>query len=381
MSFLRGLAVHKTVPGYAGALDTPCLILDLDALDHNLRSMQAAVDRARKHLRPHAKTHKCSALARRQVEAGAVGVCVAKVSEAETLVDAGIDNILITGPVATKRKIDRVVALCARTKSLLIAVDHADVAAGLHAAAQAAGVRLDVLLDVDLGLQRTGVAPSAAPALANYLCTLPGLRLRGIQAYAGQVQHIGDYAQRRQASLHCLRQMVPFFRTLRARMPTCDIFSASGTGTVDMDLDLAELTELQAGSYVCMDTEYLDIDWTGDAVRVAPFQPALRVLTSVVSANQPGFVTVDAGLKALYRDGGIPRVFASGDTQLNYDWFGDEYGRLSWPDGQEAPALGSTFELIPSHCDPTINLFDRFYLVRNGMPAGEWPIDLRGCSQ
>jgi D-serine deaminase-like pyridoxal phosphate-dependent protein len=362
-------------------LDTPSLILDLDLLEENLRKMQALADGSGKALRPHAKTHKCSALARRQIETGAIGVCVAKISEAERLVDAGIGAVLITGPQATLKKIQRVVALRAKAPALMLALDHHEAAECLAAELRAAGLTLDVLLDVDVGLQRTGVPPAGVLELAARIRSLPELRLRGIQAYAGHVQHMRSYAERQAASLESLRQIVPLFRELRASGPTCDIFSATGTGTCDIDVAIPEVTELQVGSYVCMDTEYRGIGSAGDGARFTAFGPALRVLTTVVSVNQPRFVTVDAGLKALYRDGGVPQVVAPSAAGLQYDWFGDEYGRVSYDDTHAAPALGAMLELIPSHCDPTVNLFDRFHLVRGEALVGEWPIDLRGYCQ
>ncbi len=369
--------LHLTVSD----LDTPSLLLDLDLLEANLQRMQTLADRAGKKLRPHAKTHKCSALARQQMETGAIGICVAKISEAERLVDAGIGRVLVTGPQVTLRKIERSVALRGRAPGLILAVDDREAAERLAAECRIASMTMDVLLDVDVGLHRTGVSPADAADLAAHICSLPELRLRGIQAYAGHVQHLRSYAERQAASLESLRQVVPLFRELRASVPTCDIFSATGTGTCDIDLAIPEVTELQVGSYVCMDTEYRGLGSAGDQARFTAFGPALRVLTTVVSVNQPGFVTVDAGLKALYRDGGVPQVFAPPDAGLRYDWFGDEYGRLSYDYTGAAPALGTVLEVIPSHCDPTVNLFDRFHLIRGDAVVGEWPIDLRGCCQ
>jgi D-serine deaminase-like pyridoxal phosphate-dependent protein len=362
-------------------LDTPCLVLELEALDTNLRTMQAAANGAGKNLRPHAKTHKCSAFARRQLEIGACGVCVAKLSEAERLVDAGITDILITGPVVTPRKMERLTCLLRAAPSLQLAIDNGESAMRLSAVLQAAGLTMDVLLDVDVGLNRSGVRPAEALSLAAHIRACPNLRLRGIQAYAGHVQHLRSYDERRTASLQSLLNAVPLFRELRAAVPTCDVFSAAGTGTFDIDLAIPELTELQVGSYACMDTEYLSIGSADDGASFTAFGPALRVLTTVVSVNQQGFVTVDAGLKSLYRDGGVPQVFAPSAAGLTYDWFGDEYGRVSHADTGAAPLLGAVLELIPSHCDPTINLFDRFHLIRDDAVVGEWPIDLRGCSQ
>ncbi len=362
-------------------LDTPCLVLDLDMLEHNLQKMQKAAERGSKSLRPHAKTHKCSALALRQIEAGAIGVCAAKVSEAEALVKAGLDRILVTGPVVTPAKVARLVDLLPAAPSLMVVVDHPEGIALLDAVLRERRMSMDVLLDVDVGLRRTGVRPSDAPALAEQIVACPRLRLAGIQAYAGQVQHIHSYATRKQTSHACLQAAVSIFRQLRTAVPACKIFSASGTGTFDIDMEIPEVSELQVGSYACMDAEYLGIGSADNADRFTPFTPALRLLTTVVSTNQAGFVTVDAGLKTLYRDGGVPQVISPGYSSLTYDWFGDEYGKLTAGDRSMLPPVGTVLELVTSHCDPTINLFERYHLVRSGRVAGTWPIDLRGCSQ
>ena len=362
-------------------LDTPCLVLDLDVLEKNLQKMQAVARRADKNLRPHAKTHKCSALARMQIAAGAIGVCVAKVSEAEALVKAGVEGILVTGPVATPKKIKRLVEMLPATPSLMTVVDHRVGIALLDAALRERGLSMDILIDVDIGLHRTGIRPADALELAEDILSRPALCLRGIQAYAGQVQHIRSYDARKTSSHKCLQKAVIVFRELKAVVKTCAIFSSSGTGTFDIDLTVPDVTELQVGSYACMDTEYLGIGSAEDSTHFTPFEPALRLLTTVVSRNQEGFVTVDAGLKSLYKDGGVPQVLGSEYSGMTYNWFGDEYGMISYPDNVKVPSLGTVLELVTSHCDPTVNLFDRYYLTKGTEVVDVWPIDLRGCSQ
>jgi D-serine deaminase-like pyridoxal phosphate-dependent protein len=362
-------------------LETPCLVLDMEVLERNLRKMQTTIKRAGKNLRPHVKTHKCSALAQMQIESGAIGVCVAKVSEAEVLVKAGLDSILITGPIVTPGKVERLVDLLKTAPSLMVVIDHPRSIALLDAALRARGMSMGVLLDVDVGLNRTGVRPSDALILAEQIVYCPTLRLSGIQAYAGHVQHIRSYDMRKQTSHQCLQKAVRIFRELQATVSTCTIFSASGTGTFDIDLAISEVSELQVGSYACMDTEYLDIGSADNDTRFVSFDPALRLLTTVVSANHEDFVTVDAGLKTLYKDGGKPKVITPDYSALEYDWFGDEYGRITGSDYSELPPLDTVLELVTSHCDPTINLFDRYFLTRGDRVTGVWPIDLRGCSQ
>ena len=292
-------------------LDTPCLVLDTDILERNLLKMQDVVSRAGKAIRPHAKTHKCSALARRQIEVGAVGACAAKVSEAEALVKAGLSGIHVTGPVATPAKIARLVRLLDASPSLTTVVDDRRGADLLDRALGERGLSMGVLIDLDVGMHRAGVRPADAPDLAEYVLSRPALRLKGIQAYAGHVQQVRSFDDRKAASHASLRDAAALFRDLRSAAPGCAIFSTSGTGTFDIDLEVPEITELQVGSYACMDAEYLAIGSAEDPARFAAFDPALRLLTTVVSANQRGFVTVDAGSKSLYKDGGIPQVIGA----------------------------------------------------------------------
>lgn len=360
-------------------LDTPCLTLDLDLLDENLQRMQSAVKAAGKALRPHAKTHKCTALAKLQVAAGAIGICAAKVSEAEVLVDAGISGVLVTGPVASPAKADRLVALLERAPFLMTVVDSAEHVALLAARLAARRRKLDVLIDLDIGQHRTGVPPAKAAELAERVIARPELRLRGIQAYAGHAQHIIGFEERKAASRQGLKAAAAVFRKLREREPACTVFSASGTGTAQIDLAVRELTELQTGSYALMDAEYLSIE-APDGANFADYHPALTLLSTAVSGPRGRQVTIDAGLKALYRDGGRPRVLTPEFARLQYDWFGDEYGKLTAPDRTALlPAPGAVVELVVSHCDPTVNLFDRYYVTRNGRVVDIWPIDMRGC--
>jgi D-serine deaminase-like pyridoxal phosphate-dependent protein len=362
-------------------LDTPCLVLDLDRLDENLQKLQSRVKAAGKALRPHAKTHKCSTLAKMQIAAGAIGICAAKVSEAEALIDAGLSGVLVTGPVSSPEKADRLVSLLGRSSFLMTVVDDPRGIELLESRLAKADRRLDVLVDIDVGQRRTGIRPAKAAVLAERVLAAKRLRLRGIQAYAGHVQHMIRYEERKAASQAGLKQAAAVFRKLKAREPACSIFSASGTGTAEIDLAVPELTELQAGSYALMDSEYLALE-SEDGSGTADYLPALTMMTTVVSGPHGRQVTVDAGLKALYRDGGRPRVLNPEYAALHYDWFGDEYGRLRAP-GRSAPLpeLGAVLELVVSHCDPTVNLFDNYYLTRSGRVADIWPIDLRGRSQ
>jgi D-serine deaminase-like pyridoxal phosphate-dependent protein len=362
-------------------LDTPCLTIDIDSLNENLAKMQTAVRSAGKNLRPHAKTHKCSLLAREQIRAGAVGICAAKISEAEALADAGVTGILVTGPVVTGPKIERLAAVLEKDPTVMVVVDHPANVGRLDEAMQARRLTLDVLLDIDVGMGRTGVRPEFALELADHIVRAKNLRLKGIQAYAGFVQHIQAYPERKKASMECMRQAAGVFVKLREREPACTIFSGTGTGTYDIDIQIAELTELQVGSYAVMDAEYLNIAAHDDPLSFSDFKPAMTLLTTVVSTNRPDFVTVDAGLKSLYRHGGTPFVVTPGFTDLKYDWSGYEYGKLIRTQAGRLPRLGAVLEVVTAHCDPTINQFDCFYVTRGETVIERWPIDLRGKSQ
>jgi len=369
-------------------LDTPCLVLDLDILEENLVKMQAAANTADKNLRPHAKTHKCSILAKKQIDKGAIGICAAKVSEAEVLVKTGVKNVLVTGPVTADQKAACLVGLLRNSPSLMAVIDHPRNVELLERHLVKHDLCMDVLVDIDVGLQRTGVAPKRAPELADLILTSNHLRLKGIQAYAGHVQHIQSHGQRRNASIESLKGAVAVFRQLQAKATYCNIFSGTGTGTYDIDVAVSELTELQVGSYALMDAEYMAIESAGHTDLAADFRPALTLLTTVVSASHNTHVTVDAGLKSLYKDGARPIVVTSQHALLGYDWFGDEYGMLSAKNKKDKkdkavalPQLGTVLELVVSHCDPTVNQFDCYHIVRNGRVVDLWPIDLRGKSQ
>jgi D-serine deaminase-like pyridoxal phosphate-dependent protein len=362
-------------------LDTPCLVLDVDVLEGNIMRMQTMARAAQKELRPHAKTHKCSAIARRQIGAGAVGVCAAKISEAEGLVAGGVTGVLITGPIATPRKIERLMSLLKKDPTLMVVIDDQENAVKLNDSLRQRGLSLDVLVDIDVGLKRSGVAPEKAMELAGVISGCPSLRLRGIQAYAGQVQHIKSFDERRKKSLACMERAAEVFGQVTEAGFPCDVFTGGGTGTHDIDLSVPWLTDLQVGSYVVMDAEYMAIGCARNPDKFDVFTPSLTLLSSVVSANQNSFVTVDAGLKTLYRDGAHPVVLKPCEKGFTYEWFGDEYGMIRYPEGTDHPRPGNVIELVVSHCDPTINLFDQFYVISKDRVIDVWPIDLRGKSQ
>lgn len=362
-------------------LDTPCLVIDEEILEKNIRSMQAHAVSFGKQLRPHAKTHKCSHIAKMQMEAGSIGICVAKVSEAEVLVKNGFKGTLVTSPVITDYKIERLMECLSHDPDLMVVVDHSDNVKKLNEACEKHGLTLNVLIDFDPGMGRTGVSFKDGLAFGRFIQTFPRLRLRGIQCYAGHVQHIPSFEDRRRASLEGMKRAAEVFRQFRQNGFPCDIFTGTGTGTFEIDCLIPELTDLQVGSYTLMDSEYLNIGSSQNPYRFEPFPPALTLLTTVVSVNHSDFVTVDAGLKALYHHGGIPSVLHPSNVGLQYEWWGDEHGRILIQDPSKKPPLGEVLELVVSHCDPTVNLFDFFYSTRNGVVTDVWPIDMRGKCQ
>jgi D-serine deaminase-like pyridoxal phosphate-dependent protein len=366
-------------------LDTPCLILDIDIFEKNLILMRDYALDYDKMLRPHVKTHKCSAIAQQQLaEGGCAGLCTAKISEAQKLIECGITNILVTSPIVTNTKIKNLFDCLTQAPELMVVVDNKENAELLSATAVAHNNEfpLGILIDINPQMGRTGVDYDKALPLAEFVNTLPGLQLKGIQCYAGLVQHIKDFEERQTSSLELMNKAAEVFnKMLKAGLPV-KIFSGTGTGTFDIDTQIPEITDLQVGSYCVMDAEYCNIGSKKDKDNFLTFKPSLSLLTSVISVNQNDFVTVDAGLKALYfTPEAPPYVLNPIGKGWRYEWFGDEQGKIFFDHQDMKPHLGDVIELSASHCDPTINLYDFIWIVRDGEVIDKWPIDLRGCSQ
>lgn len=364
--------------GSRADLNTPVLVLDVDALDRNVQRMAALTAHHEVALRPHAKTHKSVDIAQRQIAAGAVGVCCAKIGEAEALSEGGVNGILITSPVAAPRAIDRLAALAARADGLMAVVDHPDVAAGIDAALAAADARLDVIIDIDPGIARTGVASAdAAVALAEVIAAAPNLEYRGVQFYCGSQQHIESYADRRAAIVERTGYLQSVIAALADAGFAPEIITGSGTGTHRIDLDLRVFTELQAGSYVFMDKQYLDCDLTGEESE-PPFEVSLSVDARVVSANHSGLVTIDAGYKSLSTDGGVAVVQRGAPDAAFFAFMGDEHAALIAPGIGVQLAPGDPVSLTVPHCDPTVNLYDSYHVVAGETLVDIWPVSARG---
>ena len=358
-------------------LPTPSLLLDLDVFEANVRRMAEHAMASELDLRPHAKTHKCSEVARRQVGAGALGVCVATIREAEAMAAAGIGGLLLTSESVGLNKVHRLIRLCGRRPDTMAVVDHPANAADLDEAAGAAGVQLSVLVDVDPLGRRTGVPPGPrAVALAETVDSLPNLRLRGVHGYCGASSHVKGFDARKR---HSEEYMGPVLETraamARKGLPV-EIMSGASTGTYNIDSDLEGMTELQVGSYALMDVDYRVIGGESGEV-YDDFGNALHVLATVISKNHDDIATVDAGLKAFATDRSFGPEVAR-PAGLGYSFRGDEHGALSLADGQAEVALGDKVELVVPHCDPNVNLYDRMYCVRGDHVRQVWKIDARG---
>ena len=364
------------------ALDTPCLIINKDHLKYNLNLMRQHAMTHKIAIRPHVKTHKSSQLAKLQVEYGAIGISAAKVSEAQTLIDAGIRNILITSPLVTKNKIANLIACLQKAPETLVVVDNEKNLMDLNTAGACNHVKINVLVDIDSGIGRTGVLAASALDFALKIRELPWLNLMGIQCYAGNLQHIVSYEDRKNRSLNVMQMASDLVKRFKSQGLPCPILTGTGTGTYDIDIEAAEVTEIQPGSYTVMDVEYATIGSRNNAQAFATFRPAMTLLTTVISQNRHEHVTVDAGTKSIYFDAtNKPQIISH--PGLQYDWgsFGDEHGKITAVANARLPENGEVLELIVPHCDPTINLFDQFFIIEDDVLVDIWDIDLRGKSQ
>src|SRR5216117_1628807 len=326
--------------------------------------MAAHVQRHSKNLRPHAKTHKCPEIARRQIAAGARGVACAKLGEAEVMAPAAIRRLM---------------RLVAEAPDTLIVVDNADNVAALGREAAGDGVVVGVLVDVDVGNRRTGVAAGEpALALARAVAAQRALRLRGLQGYAGHCAHVVGWKARRAASLEALRPLVETRALLEENGLPIEIVAGGSTGTWDIDVELPGLTELQAGSYCVMDIDYRRIGGRAGAA-LTEFEMALTVIATVVSVPTSDRAMVDGGLKAFSTDKPFPPESVE-RPGVTYGFAGDEHGRLTISDPTRAPRLGERIEFFPPHCDPTINLYDRIYVMCGDRVDAVWTVAARGRS-
>ena len=357
-------------------IDTPALLLDLDAFERNLRRLPERIAGRPTRLRPHAKTHKCAVIALKQIELGAVGVCVQKVSEAEAMVFGGVKDVLVTNEIVGRQKLRRLMALASLARIGVCADDPAQVAA-LDAAAGDAGTRLSVHVEVNMGGNRCGVEPGRpALDLARRISDAPHLSFAGLQAYHGSAQHLRGWAERQQAIAGAVEKAGTTRDLLVANGIPCPNITGAGTGTFEFEAASGVYTELQCGSYIFMDADYgRNLDADGQPVR--SFEPSLFVWATVMSRPTGERAIVDAGLKALAMDSGPPVVWD--EPAATYERASDEHGRLAIGAASNRLNLGDKVRLVPGHCDPTVNLYDWYVGVRGERVEAVWPIAARGA--
>jgi D-serine deaminase-like pyridoxal phosphate-dependent protein len=365
------------LPGTSqGELDTPALLIDLDLLEKNTTALFSEAAAIGISVRPHLKTGKTPVLAHALLRAGAQGICVSKLGEAEVMVAAGIEDVLITTELVGPAKLARLMGLVRRHPQVKVVVDSLAGAEALAAAAASWGVTLPVLVEINVGQDRSGISPGApAVALAESTTRLPALRLLGVQGYEGHLQHVRDAGERERLSAAAMDQLTGTVAAMRADGLDPTIVTTGGTGTWQYcaRYRAAGVTEVQPGSFIFMDVDYRNA--IGNR-----YANALSVLATVISRPAPTRAVVDAGLKCLSTDSGNPEP--KDLPGVTYRPGGDEHGILTW-DEETDPGLkvGDKLELIPSHCDTTINLFDCYLALRSGRLEAVWSIDCRGRSQ
>jgi len=351
------------------AIATPALIIDLPVLEQNIAAMAAFAARSRVGLRPHAKSHKCIEIARRQIAAGAVGISCATLGEIAAMVAGKLPGLLLTSPVAGEAKQRQLGQLLRLDPSITVVTDDATAVGELAALATEVGTRLQVLIDVDVGQARTGCRTvSAAVDLAQRIKSAPALEFCGVQAYAGHIQHIVTSEARLAAARAVAEQIRVLCSALRQSHCDPRIVTGAGTGTAEIDATLGVYTEFQCGSYVFMDVDYLRIEGIE-----AGYRPSLFVDTTVVSTQWDDHVTTDAGTKAFALNG-PPPVPASGERDWVYSYEGDEFGKITLGSSSRRPVRGERIALVVSHCDPTVVLYQRYVCVRGDRVEGYWTI-------
>lgn len=358
-------------------VDTPALIVDLDAFERNLKRLAERVAGHGVRLRPHAKTHKCPVIALKQIAAGAVGVCVQKVSEAEAMVYGGVRDVLVTNEVVGRQKLRRLMAL-AHTAHVGVCVDDPAQIADLDAAASEAAVAdFPVHVEINMGGNRCGVEPGQpALDLARRIGDSRHLRFAGLQAYHGSAQHLRGWDERQKAIAGAVEKAAMTRDLLSANGIACDNITGAGTGTFEFEAGSGVYTELQCGSYIFMDADYgRNLDRGGRMTDA--FEHSLFVWATVMSRPNDERAIVDAGLKALAFDSGPPTVWD--EPAATYERASDEHGRLAIGGATNRLRLGDKVRLVPGHCDPTVNLYDWYVGIRGDRVESVWPITARGA--
>ncbi len=363
-----------TIGDSVDVLDTPSMVVDVSIMDQNIAKMMKRFEDTRKHVRPHLKTVKSPLLAQRLLNAGARGCCVAKVSEAEVMAAAGITDLLITTEIIGTVKIGRLIDLVMKYPTVKVVVDSIYGANELNLAMQqfAPGMKLQVLVEINVGQNRTGIAPgSEAVGLAKHVGGLKHLRLVGVQGYEGHLQHLAK-DERVRLCRTAMEKLSATVQQIKDEGLTLDIVTTGGTGTCEICAEFDCVTEVQPGSFVFMDAAYRNAIGT-------TYGNALSILSTVISRPATDRAVIDAGLKSLSNDSGNaePKAYSS----MRYRPAGDEHGILEWHDLDLRLDIGTRLELIPSHIDTTVNLFDVYYGIRNGIIEAIWPVSARGKVQ
>jgi D-serine deaminase-like pyridoxal phosphate-dependent protein len=358
------------------SLDTPSMLVDLSLMEANIAKLMSVLLPTGIAIRPHLKTTKSALLAQRLVDAGAKGGCVAKLSEAEVMCAKGFADLLITTEIIGAPKVRRLIELWKGNRDVKIVVDSEVGAQAINQALGESGYadggdKMKVLLDLDVGLHRTGVQPGApALTLAQSISTLKYLQLIGVHGYEGHLQHLHSFDERKAKCLESMKTLTETAEALRRDGHEIDVVTTGGTGTAEFCASVPGVTEVQPGSFIFMDSDY----------RLAIgsyYSNSLTILSTVISLQGPNCVTIDAGLKSLTTDSGLAECKDPGYT---YGVLGDEHGSLSWTDGKGL-IIGDRVEMVPSHIDPTINLHDMYYAHRDGIVEEIWGVETRGKVQ
>ena len=356
-------------------VETPALIVDLDAFERNLKRLADALEGSGVVHRAHAKMHKCPTIARMQMDHGAVGVCCQKVSEAEAMIEGGIDNILVTNEIVDPRKLERFAELANRA-TIAVCVDDFLNVPMLNDAAQAYGVTLSVLVEINVGANRGGIEPgSEALKLAQAVDASPGLRFVGLQAYQGSAQHMRAPEERKQAIDMAVDETRRTKDLLTQHGLECATITGTGTGTFHHEVDSGLYTEIQAGSYVFMDVDYAN-NTGDDGQPFSEFEHALYIFATVMSTAVPGQALIDVGHKAQSSDSGPPVVF--GTPGVEFIKASDEHGVLKISEPASRLTIGDKIKLIPGHIDPTCNLHEYYVAMWGNRVDALWPITARG---
>src|SRR5712691_6696683 len=377
---MRARAADDNLTGVSKwELDTPALCVDLDKLSQNIATMRTRLGEMQIASRPHAKTHKCPTIAKLQLAGGSVGICTAKLSEAEVFSANGIGPILMTTSNVTPNKIRRAMALRKGNPQFIQAVDYPQNARDLNDAAKEAGVVADVVIDVAIGTRSGIPAGEQALALGQLVDTLPNLKLRGIISYDGGAQHIKGFKNRLDQTLKRFEPSLGTFERFKRAGLTTEIFSGGGTGTYNILPKAPGVTDLQVGSYIFMDCQYLEIGGESNDQVYTDFAPSLTVVTTVLNTYFPKSITTDAGAKALTLN--KPGPWVIGEKDFAYNAGSDEFGVIKYEKAEKSYKVGDKLELIAPHCDPVVNEYDQMYAIRKDRVEAVWPIGARGRSQ